>query len=44
MVGLDNDPRGLPAYLEAGEATAHQNEMKISRTEVATTTVVIRPA
>ena len=41
---LDNDQRGLPACPEAGEATARQNEMKVSRTEVATTTLGIRPA
>ena len=44
VAGLDNDPCGLSAVLEAGEASAHQNEMKVSRTEVATATLVIRPA
>ena len=44
VAGLDNDPRGLPACPEAGEAAAHQNEMKVSRTEVATATLAVRPA
>ena len=44
VAGLDNDLRGLPACPEAGEASAHQNEMKVSRTEVATAMLAVRPA